>query len=125
MIATHLSHVLQTHAHELFGHEEAQQLLNALAKVTPRLVEDLVPKVLPLATVVRVLQGLLAERVPIRNFRTIMEVLAEHAVRTQDPQVLQAQARVALSRQIVQDIAGSAAELPVVAAMFALAGDEP
>jgi len=114
VIATHLCHVLQTHAHELFGHEEAQQLMNALAKATPRLVEELVPKLLPLATVVRVLQGLLAERVPIRNFRTIIETLAEHAGRTQDPQVLQAQARIALSRQIVQDIAGSATELPVV-----------
>jgi flagellar biosynthesis protein FlhA len=114
VIATHLSHVLQTHAHELLGHEEAQQLLNGLAKTTPRLIEDLVPKIMPLATVVRVLQGLLAERVPIRNLRTIIETLAEHAPRTQDPAVLQAQARIALSRQIVQDIAGSGAELPVV-----------
>jgi flagellar biosynthesis protein FlhA len=114
VIATHLSHVLQMHAHELLGHEEAQQLLNGLAKTTPRLIEDLVPKVMPLATVVRVLQGLLAERVPIRNLRTIIETLAEHAPRTQDPAVLQAQARIALSRQIVQDIAGSGAELPVV-----------
>jgi flagellar biosynthesis protein FlhA len=114
VIATHLSHVLQIHAHELLGHEEAQQLLNGLAKATPRLIEDLVPKIMPLATVVRVLQGLLAERVPIRNLRTIIETLAEHAPRTQDPAVLQAQARIALSRQIVQDIAGSGAELPVV-----------
>jgi flagellar biosynthesis protein FlhA len=114
VIATHLSHVLQTHAHELLGHEEAQQLLNGLAKATPRLIEDLVPKLMPLATVVRVLQGLLAERVPIRNLRTIIETLAEHGPRTQDPAVLQAQARIALSRQIVQDIAGAGAELPVV-----------
>jgi flagellar biosynthesis protein FlhA len=114
VIATHLSNVLLTHAHELLGHEEAQQLLNGLAKSTPRLIEDLVPKLMPLATVVRVLQGLLAERVPIRNLRTIIETLAEHGPRTQDPAVLQAQARVALSRQIVQDIAGAGAELPVV-----------
>jgi flagellar biosynthesis protein FlhA len=114
VIATHLSHVLQTHAHELLGHEEAQQLLNGLAKTTPRLIEDLVPKLMPLATVVRVLQGLLAERVPVRNLRTIIETLAEHGPRTQDPAVLQAQVRIALSRQIVQDIAGSGAELPVV-----------
>ena len=72
------------------------------------------PKVLPLGAVVRVLQGLLAERVPIRNVRTIVETLAEHAARSQDPAVLQAQARIALSRQIVQDIAGSGSELPVV-----------
>ena len=114
VIATHLSHVIQMHAHELLGHDEAQQLLNGLAKSSPRLVEDLVPKLLPLSVVVRVLQGLLAERVPIRNIRTIIETLAEHAPRTQDPAVLQAQARIALSRQIVQDIAGTGSELPVV-----------
>ncbi len=114
VIATHLSHVIQTHAHELLGHDEVQQLLNGLAKSSPRLVEDLVPKLLPLGVVVRVLQGLLAERVPIRNIRTIIETLAEHAPRTQDPAVLQAQARIALSRQIVQDIAGTGSELPVV-----------
>jgi flagellar biosynthesis protein FlhA len=114
VIATHLSHVIQTHAHELLGHEEVQQLLNGLAKSAPRLVEDLVPKVLPLSVVVRVLQGLLAERVPIRNLRAIIETLAEHAPRTQDAGVLTSQVRIALGRQIVQDIVGGAAELPVI-----------
>jgi flagellar biosynthesis protein FlhA len=113
VIATHLSHVIQTHAHELLGHEEVQALLNTLSKTTPKLVEDL-NKLLPLGTVVRVLQGLLAERVPIRNMRTIVETLAEHATRTQDPAQLQAQVRVALGRQIVQDIAGMQTELPVI-----------
>ena len=114
VIATHLSHVIQTHAHELLGHEEVQQLLNTLAKSAPKLVEDLTPRLLPLGTVVSTLQGLLAERVPIRNTRTIVETLAEHAARTQDPQQLQAQVRVALGRQIVQDIAGMSTELPVI-----------
>jgi flagellar biosynthesis protein FlhA len=114
VIATHLSSVLQGHSHELLGHEEVQQLLNGLARSAPRLVEDLVPKLLPLGTVVRVLQGLLAEQVPIRNLRAIVESLAEHAPRTQDPAVLLGQVRVALGRQIVQDIAGSADELPVI-----------
>jgi flagellar biosynthesis protein FlhA len=114
VIATHLSSVIQSHAHELLGHEEVQQLLNGLAKTAPRLVEDLVPKTLALGVVVRVLQGLLAERVPIRNLRAIVETLAEHAPRTQDPAVLQAQVRIALGRQIVQDIVGSGAELPVI-----------
>jgi flagellar biosynthesis protein FlhA len=114
VVATHLSHVIQTHANELLGHEEVQQLLNGLAKTAPRLVEDLVPKVLPLSVVVRVLQGLLAERVPIRNLRTIIETLAEHAPRTQDAVTLTAQVRIALGRQIVQDIVGGAAELPVI-----------
>jgi len=114
VIATHLSFIVQSHAHEILGHEEVQQLLNALAKTAPKLVEDLVPKVLPLSTVVRVLQGLLAERVPIRNVRTIIETLAENASRTQDPAVLLGQVRIALGRQITQDIAGLAAELPVI-----------
>ncbi len=113
VIATHLSSVIQAHAHELLGHEEVQHLLNNLAKSAPRLVEDLVPKTLSLGVVVRVLQGLLAEHVPIRNLRAIVETLAEHAPRTQDPQTLQAQVRIALGRQIVQDIAGSGVELPV------------
>jgi flagellar biosynthesis protein FlhA len=114
VIATHISHVIQTHAHELLGYEEVQQLMNGLAKSAPRLVEDLVPKVLPLGVVVRVLQGLLAERVPISNLRAIIETLAEHAPRTQDPAILQSQARITLGRQIVQDIVGGSGELPVV-----------
>jgi flagellar biosynthesis protein FlhA len=114
VVATHLSHIIQTHAHELLGHEEVQQLLNALAKTTPKLVEDLIPRVIPLTVVVRVLQSLLAERVPIRNMRTIIETLAEHAPRTQDPAVLQGHVRAALGRQIVQDLAGISGELPVI-----------
>ncbi|MEO8019904.1 MAG: flagellar biosynthesis protein FlhA [Pseudomonadota bacterium] len=114
VIATHLSHLIQTHAHELFGHEEAEQLLKTLAKTAPKLVEELVPKVLPLAVVVRVMQGLLAERVPIRNVRAIVEALAEAGPRSTDPQILIGQVRVALGRQIVQDIVGLAEELPVI-----------
>jgi flagellar biosynthesis protein FlhA len=114
VIATHLSFVIQSHANEVLGHEEVQQLLNGLAKSAPKLVEDLVPRVLPLSAVVRVLQSLLAERIPIRNIRTIIETLAEHAPRSQDPAVLLASVRVALGRQIVQEIAGISAELPVI-----------
>ena len=114
VIATHLSHLIQTHAHELFGHEEAEQLLKGLSKSAPKLVDELVPKVLPLATVVRVMQGLLAERVPIRNVRAIVEALAEAGPRSQDTQTLIASVRVALGRQIVQDIVGLAEELPVI-----------
>jgi len=114
VIATHLSHLIQLHSHELFGHEEAEQLMKNLAKTSPKLVDELIPKVLPLATVVRVMQGLLAERVPIRNVRAIVEALAEAGPRTQDTQMLIAQVRVALGRQIVQDIVGLAEELPVI-----------
>ncbi len=114
VVATHLSFLLQSHASEILGHDEVQHLLNALAKAAPKLVEDLVPKVLPLSALVRVLQGLLAERIPIRSMRTIMETLAEHAPRSQDPVALLSQVRIALGRQIVQDIAGVSGELPVI-----------
>jgi flagellar biosynthesis protein FlhA len=114
VIATHLSFIIQGHAHEILGHEEVQHLLNTLAKTAPKLVEDFVPRVVPLSTLVRVMQGLLAERVPIRNMRTIIETLAEHAPKSQDAAALQGHVRVALGRQIVQDIAGVSAELPVI-----------
>jgi len=114
VIATHLSHLLQSHAHELLGHEEAQQLLNRLAKSAPKLIEDLVPKLLPMSVVVKVLQYLLLERVPIRNLRTICETLAELAPRTQDPLALVAAVRIALGRSIVQNIGGLRQELPVI-----------
>ena len=114
VIATHLSHLLQSHAHELLGHEEVQQLLNRLAKSAPKLIEDLVPKLLPMSVVVKVLQYLLLERVPIRNLRTICETLAELAPRTQDPSALVAAVRIALGRSIVQNIGGLRQELPVI-----------
>ncbi|HOP18361.1 MAG TPA: flagellar biosynthesis protein FlhA, partial [Gammaproteobacteria bacterium] len=84
VVATHLSELLQSHAHELLGHDEVQQLLDNLAQVAPKLVEDLVPKLLPLAVVLRVLQNLLQESVPIRDMRTIAETLAEQATKSQD-----------------------------------------
>jgi flagellar biosynthesis protein FlhA len=114
VIATHLSHLLQSHAHELLGHEEVQQLLNRLGKSAPKLIEDLVPKLLPMSVVVKVLQYLLLERVPIRNLRTICETLAELAPKSQDPVALVAAVRVALGRSIVQNIGGLREELPVI-----------
>jgi flagellar biosynthesis protein FlhA len=114
VIATHLSHLLQTHAHELLGHEEVQQLVNRLQKAAPKLVEELVPKALPLSVLVRVLQNLLQEKVPVRNLRVIAETLAENAPRSQDPIQLTAAVRIALGRSIVQSITGLRQELPVI-----------
>jgi len=114
VIATHMSQVMQKHAHELLGHQDVQQLLDVLAKSAPKLVEELVPKTLPLATVARILQSLLAEKVPIRNLRTICEALLEHGARSQDPDALLAEVRVALGRQIVQEINGMNEQLPVI-----------
>ncbi|MEW8271273.1 MAG: flagellar biosynthesis protein FlhA, partial [Candidatus Thiodiazotropha taylori] len=106
VVATHLSEILQSQANELLGHEETQQLLDMLARHTPKLVEDLVPKTLSLSVVTKILQNLLSEHVPIRDFRTIAETLAEQSTRTQDPGALTAAVRVALSRGIVQKLIG-------------------
>ena len=114
VVATHLSHILQGHAHELLSHQDVQQLLDRLAAAAPKLVEDLVPKRMSLGVVVKVLQNLLAERVPIRNMRSIVESLAEHAGQSQDPGALTAAVRVARGRQIVQEIAGLGTEIPVI-----------
>ncbi len=114
VIATHLNQILHDNAHELIGHEEVQQLLDNLSKQSPKLVEDLVPKLMPLSTVVKVMQNLLSEGVPVRDVRTICEVLAEQGGRIQDPQELTAAVRVPLGRSIVQKVIGLAHELPVI-----------
>ncbi|PBS11085.1 flagellar biosynthesis protein FlhA [Lysobacteraceae bacterium NML93-0792] len=113
VVATHLSHLVREQAPELLGHEEVQQLLATLARSAPKLAEDLTPKSLPLAVVVRVLQNLLVERIPVRQLRRIAEALVEHAAHTQDPAQLTAVVRTALGRFIVQEIAGPSEELPV------------
>lgn len=114
VVATHLSHILQEHAAEMLGHEEVQQLLDKLSKSAPKLVEDLVPKQLSLATILKVLQSLLQEKISIRDMRSIAETLAEHAPISQDAGVLTAACRVALGRSIVQQISGMGADLTVV-----------
>jgi flagellar biosynthesis protein FlhA len=115
VMATHLSQVLKEHAQKLLGHEEVQHILDVLSRQSPKLVENLVPKTLGLGVVLRVLQNLLEEQVSIRDTRTIAETLAEHGAKSQDPGVLTGAVRVALSRAIVQNIVGSAAELPLIA----------
>ena len=115
VIATHLNHVILSHAGELLGRQETQALLDHIAKESPKLVEDLVPKQISLATLQRVLQNLLEEGVGIRDMRTIVETLAEYAPRTQDPLDLTSQVRVALGRAIVQGLFPGAAEMSVLA----------
>ncbi len=114
VVATHLSEILSSHSHELLGHEEVQQILDVLSKTAAKLVEDLVPKTLTLGQVLRILQNLLMEGVPIRDIRTIAETLAEHAPLSQDTGVLTAAVRVALSRTIVQQLVGPTEEIPVI-----------
>jgi flagellar biosynthesis protein FlhA len=114
VVATHLSELLKRHGHQLLGHEEVQQLLERLARTAPKLVENLTPNALALGVVVKVMQELLLDRVPVRNVRTIAETLAEHAGRTQDPAVLLAHVREALGGSIVQSVYGLRDELPVI-----------
>ena len=114
VIATHMSHLLQQHAHELLGYEEVQQLLDILKQHSPKLVEDLVPKLLPLGTLLKVLQNLLWEGIPIRDMRTIAETLAEYGRDSQNADTLTAAVRRALSRQIFQKINGMSSEIKVI-----------
>ena len=115
VVATHLNHLILSHAPELLGRTETQALLDHIAKDSPKLVEDLVPKLLPLATVQRVLQNLLDEGVNIRDMRTIVEVLAEFSPRIQDPLELTSRIRQALGRAIVQGLFPGNGEVQVMA----------
>ena len=115
VVATHLNHVILSHAAELLGRQETQALLDHIAKDAPKVIEDLVPKQVPLAVVQRVLQNLLEEGVTLRDMRSIIEVIAEHAPRTQDAADLTAHVRVALGRSIVQQLYPGNAELSVMA----------
>ncbi|MGG5873870.1 flagellar biosynthesis protein FlhA [Pseudomonas peli] len=114
VVATHLNQVLHKHAHELLGHEEVQQLMQLLAKSSPKLAEELVPGMISLSTLLKVLQSLLQEQVPVRDIRTIAEAIANVAVKSQDPAAMVSAVRVALARAIVQSIVGLDLELPVI-----------
>lgn len=114
VVATHLSQILSNNAAQLLGHEEAQNLLDMLAKKQPKLVEGLVPEVLSLSTVVKVLQALLNENVAIRDIRSIVQTLVDYGPRSQDAEVLTAACRIALKRMIVQEIIGNENEIPVI-----------
>lgn len=113
VIATHLNSILQTHAHEILGHEEVQQLLNLLSRQSPKLAEEL-PDIVNSNIVLKVLQNLLSEQVPIRDIRSIAETLAAQGAKSQDSGALTAAVRIALNRIIAQSIYGERAELPVI-----------
>jgi flagellar biosynthesis protein FlhA len=104
VIATHLNHMISMHAAELLGRDEVQKLLDHLGKESPKLIEELIPKLISVAMVQKVLQNLLAEGVHIRDMRTILETLSEHIQETQDANELTAFVRVRLGRAIVQDL---------------------
>jgi flagellar biosynthesis protein FlhA len=115
VVATHLSHLMQVHAAKLLGRVETQALVEHVTKLAPKLIEDVVPKMVGIATLQRVLQLLLEEGVHIRDMRSIVECLAEHASTVTDPAELARRIRVHLAPAIVQQIYGAVKELDVIA----------
>jgi len=113
-LATHLNKVLQDNAHELLGHDEAQQLMDQLAQSAPKLVEAVVPAQVSVGVVAKVLQNLLAEGVAVRDIRTIVEMLSEQAPRSQDPDILTAAVRPALGRMMMQQLTQVGSDLSVM-----------
>jgi len=114
VVATHLNQLLQKHASELIGHEEVQKMLDRLAKISPKLAEELVPNTLNLSQLLGVLQSLLREGVPVRDIRSIAEALANTSVDSQDTAALIVMVRRVLKRLIVQSIYGNVDDLPVI-----------
>ncbi|KEF31942.1 Flagellar biosynthesis protein FlhA [Marinobacter nitratireducens] len=114
VVATHLNQVLQKHAHELLGHEEVQKWLDQLEKISPKLAEELVPTTISISLLLKVLQNLLKEEVPIRDMRSIAEAVVNVHPKSQDPKLLTTVARQALRRMIVQSICGNEPEIPVI-----------
>lgn len=114
VIATHLSQIISQHASTLVGQEEVQKLLDKVSINQPKLVENLVPGVISLGGIVKVLQNLLNDGVPIRDMRTILQTLTEYAPKSQDPEVLTAACRIGLRRLIIQDIVGGDNVIPVI-----------
>ena len=115
VVATHLSHLMQVHAAKLLGRVETQQLVEHVTRLAPKLIEDVVPKMVGIAALQKVLQLLLEEGVHIRDMRSIVESLAEHAATVTDPQELARRIRVHLAPRIVQQIYGPTRELDVIA----------
>ncbi|MDP2016444.1 flagellar biosynthesis protein FlhA [Hydrogenophaga sp.] len=115
VLATHLSHLMQVQAAKLLSRTETQDLVEHVTKLAPKLIEEVVPKMISVATFQKVLQLLLEESVHVRDIRTIIEAIAEHATATTDPQELARRVRMALAPAIVQQIYGPVKELEVIA----------
>lgn len=115
VMATHLSHLMQMHAAKLLSRNEVQQLVDHVTKSAPKLIEEVIPKMVSITVFQKVLQLLLEDAVHIRDIRTIIETLAENAASTQDPAELARRVRIALAPAIVQQIYGPTRELNVIA----------
>ncbi|PYF81763.1 MULTISPECIES: flagellar biosynthesis protein FlhA [Marinomonas] len=114
VVATHINQIMHKHAYELIGHDEVQQLLSLLKQYNPKLAEELVPNTVPLSVLLKVLQNLLIEGVPLRDMRTIAESIMGVQPKTQDPMILTAAVRTSLSRLIIQTLADGVEEIPVL-----------
>ncbi len=115
VLATHLSHLMQVQAARLLSRTETQDLVEHVTRLAPKLIEEVVPKMIPVATFQKVLQLLLEEGVHVRDIRTIIEAIAEHAPSVTDPAELARRVRLALAPAIVQQIYGPVKELEVIA----------
>ena len=115
VVATHVNHLLLTNAGQLLGRAETQALVEHFGRLHPKLIDDLIPKLIPLATLQKVLANLLEEGVHIRDLRTIIETLADGATKTTDASELTALVRSALRASIAQSLFGTTRELPVIA----------
>jgi flagellar biosynthesis protein FlhA len=120
VVATHMSQILQEHAHELLGYKEVQSLIERYSEHSPKVVDDIIPNVIPVSVVLKVMQNLLSENIPIRDIRTIIETIIEHSRTTQSTDALTSAVRVALGRLIVERISSGDDELPVITLDMAL-----
>ena len=114
VMATHITEILRSHAHELLGRQEADSLIESFKKQYPKVVEELIPDVLPLGAVVKVLQNLLKEQVSILDLRTIFESLADEATKSKDPEILTEAVRKSLSRAITRKYTTDEGDIPVI-----------
>lgn len=115
VLATHLSHLMQVQAARLLSRTETQDLVEHVTRLAPKLIEEVVPKMISIAAFQKVLQLLLEESVHVRDIRTIIESIAEHATATTEPVELARRVRMALAPAIVQQIYGPVKELEVIA----------
>jgi len=114
VIATHLTEIIRANGHELIGRQEVQSLLDQIARTHPKVVDDLIPALLPLGSVVRILRNLLKERVSIRDLRTILESIADYAPQVKDPEALTEYARQSVGRTITSQFTSMDGLLPVI-----------
>lgn len=120
VVATHMSQILQEHAHELLGYKEVQSLIDRYNENSPKVIDDIIPNIIPVSIVLKVMQNLLRENIPIRDIRTIIETIIEYSRTTQSTDALTAAVRVALGRLIIERISSGDDELPVITLDMAL-----